>query len=282
MKTNGYNQCNGKRTLFFKRSSPVLLTLLVVYVDDIIITRSNLEEMKKLEECLAQAFQVKQLGPLKYFLGIKFARSNVGILMTQQKCILDLLQETKHMHCRISDTPIEVNHKLRLDNKDPSIGVSSYQKLIGQLLYLSHTRSDICYAVNVLSQFMHSSRSSHFQAANRVLRYLKGTTGLGITYKSTSKIDLTLYTDSDFAGSKVDYRSITRYCTILGGNLVTWRSKMQSVISKSSTEAKFCAMSKGMNEVMWIRNMLNDLRILYIQPIIIHCDHKWAISIMTE
>ena len=92
MKTLEYNQCNGEHTLFFKHSSPVLLTL--VYVDDIIITGSNFEEMKKLEECLALAFHVKQLGPLKYFLGIEFARSSEGILMTQQKYILDLLQET--------------------------------------------------------------------------------------------------------------------------------------------------------------------------------------------
>ena len=125
--------------------------------------------MKKLEECLAQAFQVKRLGPLKYFLGIKFSRSSEGILMTQQKYILDLLEETKHMYCRISVTPIEVNHKLRLDDKDPSVEVSSYQKLIGKLLHLSHTRPYICYTVNVLCKFMHSPRSSHFQAANRVL-----------------------------------------------------------------------------------------------------------------
>ena len=184
--------------------------------------------------------------------------------MTQQKYILDLLDETKHMDCRISDTPIEANHKLKLDDKDPHIEMSSYQKLIGKLLYLSHTRPDICYTVNVLSQFMHSPRVSHFQAANRVLRYIKKTTGLGITYKPTSKLDLVLYTDSDFAGSRVDYRSITSYCTFMGGNLETWRSKKQSVVSKSSTEAEFRAMSKGVDEVMWINNILNELQISYV------------------
>ena len=96
---------------------------------------------------------------------------------------------------------------------------------------------------------MRSPRSSHFQAANRVLRYLKGTTGLCITYKSIGKIDLTLSIDSDFASSKVDYRSTTGYCTILRGNLVTWRSKKQSVVSKSSTNVESRAMSKGIDEV---------------------------------
>ena len=106
-------------------------------------------------------------------------------------------------------------------------------------MYLSHTRRDICYTINLLSQFMHAPRTSHFQAANRVLRYLKGTLVLRITYKTTGKIDLILYTDSDFLGSKVDCRSTTRYCTILGGNLITWRSKKQSVVSKSSTKVEF-------------------------------------------
>ena len=105
--------------------------------------------------------------------------------------------------------------------------------------------------------------------------YLKGTTRLDITYKSTGKIDLTLYTNSNFAGSKVDYRSIAGYCIIRGGNLVTWRSKRQSVVSKSSTKAEFRVMSK----VMWITNMLNDIRIPYIQPIIIHYDKKLNVSI---
>ena len=83
MKSLGYRQCNGEHILFSKHSSPVLLTLLIVYVDDIIITGSDLKEIKELEQCLAQTFQVKQLGPLKYFLGIEFARSSEGILMTQ-------------------------------------------------------------------------------------------------------------------------------------------------------------------------------------------------------
>ena len=88
---------------------------------------------------------------------------------------------------------------------------------------------------------------------------------------------MTLYIDSDFAGSRVDYRSTTGYCTFLGGNLVTWRSKKQNLISKSSTEAEFRAMSKGIDEVMWIRNILEELQIPYIIPIDIRCDNKSAI-----
>ena len=133
--------------------------------------------------------------------------------------------------------------------------------------------------MNVLSQFKHSPRTSHLQAAHTVLKYLKGTTGLGLTYRQTGKLDLCLYTNSDYAGSRVDYRSTIGYCTILGGNLVTWRSKKQNIVSKSSTVAEFCAMSKGIDEVMWIKHMLDDLQIPYHKPIILRCDNKSAISI---
>ena len=156
---------------------------------------------------------------------------------------------------------------------------TSHQKLIGRLLHLSHTWLDISYSVNVLSQFMHSPRRSHFQAALRVLRYLKGTTGLGISFLKTGKLYLILYTDSDYVGSFVDRRSITGYCTMLGGNLVTWRSKKQNIMSKLSTGVEFRAMSCGINEVLWIRGIPQDLRIPYEEPIRMLCDNRSAIHI---
>ena len=184
MKTLNYQQCNGEHTLFFKQASQGLITILIVYVDDITIIGSNAKESRDLEQHLTKNFDVKQLGPLKYFLGIEFARSSEGILMTQQKYILELLKETKHINCHTNEIPIEANQKLAVLESDPKIELSSYQKLIGKLLYLAYTRPDICYTVNVLSQFMHSPRNSHFQAANRVLRYLKSTSGLGITIRN--------------------------------------------------------------------------------------------------
>ena len=201
-------------------------------MDDILITWNNLEEIKCLERHLHKNFQVKQLGPLKYFLRIEFARSSEGILMTQQKYILEILKETKHTNCHINDTPIGVKHKLTLNEEEPQVEISSYKKLIGKLLYLSLTRPVICYAVNILSQFMHSPRNSHFQAANRVIKYLKGTTGLGITYQKTSKLVLVVYTDSDFAGSCVDYRSTSRYCTFFGGHFFFFFEKRTRITQR--------------------------------------------------
>ena len=200
MKMFGYKQYTGNHTLFFKHSQTLGVTILIVYVDDIIITEDNDKEVMKLEEELAISFEVKKLGALKYFLGIEVAQSSSGYLMTQKKYILDLLNETKLLQGKANSTPIETNHKLTLRKDDITVEIGSYQRLIGKLLYLSHTQPEISYFVNVLTQFMHSPHKSHYHAALWILRYLKGTVGLGLTFRRTDKLNLEIYTDSDFGG----------------------------------------------------------------------------------
>ena len=170
-------------------------------------------------------WKLKQYDILKYYLGIEVAQSSSGYLMTQLKYILDLLNETKLLQGKANSTPIETNHKLTLKKDDLTVEIGSYQRLIGKLLYLSHTRPDISYSVNVLTQFMHSPQKSHYHAALQILRYLKRTAGLGLTFRRTSKLNLEIYTDSEFGGSLIDRRSTTGYCAMLGGNLITWKSK---------------------------------------------------------
>ena len=126
---------------------------------------------------------------------------------------------------------------------------------------------------------MHSPQKHHFEAVFRVLRYLNGIIGLGITFRKQGNLDVLIYTDYDFASCLLDHRSITGYCTFLGGNLVTCRSKKQNVVSKSSTEAEFRAISKGIDEVLWLRYLLRDLRIPYKEPIQLLCDNKSAICL---
>ena len=225
IKKSGYSQSNGDHTLFYKHSAKDKLTILVIYVDDIIITGNDPIERAKLEQGLKQEFAIKNLGRMKYFLGIEIAYSKNGILLSQQKYVLDLLAETGFMDCRPAKTPMEVNHKLNLSENEPETNAGEYQQLVGRLIYLAHTRPDISYAVNILSQFMHSPRLSHLQAAHRVLRYLKGTKGLGLHFRKSGMICLDAYTDSDFAGSLSDRRSTSGYCLFLAGNLVIWRSK---------------------------------------------------------
>jgi hypothetical protein len=170
---------------------------------------------------------------------------------------------------------------LKLGNTEESVAVDNemYQRLVGRLIYLSHTRPDIAYAVSMVSQFMHCPKEIHLQAAHRILHYLKGTPGRGILFKRNGNTTLEAYTDADYAGSIIDRRSTTGYCTFLGGNLVTWRSKKQNVVARSSAEAEFRAMAQGICELLWLKIILEDLKIKWEGPMKLYCDNKSAISI---
>jgi len=171
----GYKQCNGDHTLFYRHSGR-RITVLAVYVDDIIITGDDETEIKSLKGNLSKQFDVKGLGQLRYFLGIEIARSPKGIVLSQRKYVLDLLSETGMLGCRPISTPIDPNHKLCAESGNP-VNKESYQRLVGRLIYLCHTRPDISYAVSVVSRYMHDPRSGHLDAVYRILRYLKSSPG---------------------------------------------------------------------------------------------------------
>ncbi|CAJ2666495.1 unnamed protein product [Trifolium pratense] len=275
----GFKQSQGDHTLFVKHSKSGGVTVLLVYVDDIIVTGDNEEEQQMLSQHLAKEFEIKTLGKLKYFLGIEVAHSKKGIFISQQKYITDLLQETGKTACKPACTPIDPNIKLGNAEEDVAVNKERYQRLVGKLIYLSHTRPDVAFAVSLVSQFMHQPKEIHLQAALRIVQYLKGTPGRGILFERNGSVGLEAYTDADYVGSIVDRRSTTGYCTFLGGNLVTWKSKKQSVVSRSSAEAEFRAMAQGICELLWLKSILEDLRIKSDEPMKLYCDNKSAISI---
>jgi hypothetical protein len=233
----GYKQSQGDHTLFIKHSPSGGVTALLVYVDDIIVTRDDDKERQILSQCLAKEFKIKALGRLKYFLGIEVAHSRLGIFISPQKYVKDLLEETGKIVCKPKSTPIDLNLRLGKAEEDVAVDREMYQRLVGRLIYLSHTRLDIAYAISMISQFMHSLKEVHLQVAHQVLQYLKGTPGKGILFKRTRGLVLEAYTDADYVGSIVDRRLTSGYCTFLGGNLVTWRSKKKNVVARSSAEA---------------------------------------------
>lgn len=243
MKKSGYKQSQGDHTLFIKHSATGKVTALLVYVDNIIVTGNYEKEKHELKHKLMEEFEIKELGRLKYFLGIEVAYSRQGIFISQQKYVTDLLKEIGKTACKPISTPIDSNHKLSEAKEEPTVDKQLYQRLVGRLIYLAHTRPDIAYSVSVISQFMHDPRESHLQAAYRILHYLKGNPGKGILFKKTNTLTLEAYTDADYASSLVDRRSTTRYCTFLGGNLVTWRSKKQNVVARSSAKSEFRAIA---------------------------------------
>uniref|UniRef100_A0A8R7UCU5 Reverse transcriptase Ty1/copia-type domain-containing protein n=1 Tax=Triticum urartu TaxID=4572 RepID=A0A8R7UCU5_TRIUA len=273
----GYKQCNGDHTVFYRHAER-RITILAVYVDDIIITGDDDIEILRLKKNLSKEFEVKDLGHLRYFLGIEIARSPKGIVLSQRKYVLDLLSDTGMLGCRAASTPIDQNHKLSAQSGEP-VDRENYQRLVGRLLYLCHTRPDISYAVSVVSRYMHDPRSGHLDAVHHILRYLKGSPGKGLWFKKNGHLNVDGYSDADWASCLDDRRSTSGYCVFVGGNLVSWRSKKQSVVSRSTAEAEYRAMSLGLSEMLWVRNLLTELKVMRRGLVKVWCDNKSAINI---
>ncbi|RVW69137.1 Retrovirus-related Pol polyprotein from transposon RE1 [Vitis vinifera] len=216
------NQAN--HTLFVKKSHAGKMTILIVYVDDIILSRNDMEELQNLKKYLSEEFEVKDLGNLKYFLGMEVARSRKGIVVSQRKYILDLLKKTGMLGCKPIDTPMDSQKKLGIEKESTPVDRGRYQWLVGRLIYLSHTRPDIGFAVSAVSQFMHSPTEEHMEAVYRILRYLKMTPGKGLFFRKTENHDTEVYSDADWAGNIIDRRSTSGYYSFVWGNLVTWRT----------------------------------------------------------
>ncbi|CAH9095246.1 unnamed protein product [Cuscuta europaea] len=255
------------------------IAVLIVYVDDIILTGNYCKEIEDLKKKLAQEFEIKDLGELKYFLGMEIARSKKGIVVSQRKYILDLLHETGMSACRTIDTPIDPNQKLGNVKEGVPVNIHQYQRLVGRLIYLAHTRPDIAFAVSMVSQFMHNPFQEHLDATYRILRYLKSCPGKGLFFKRSDNRNVEAFTDADYAGSITDRRSTSGYCTYVWGNLVTWRSKKQNIVARSSAESEFRSMANGICELLWIKRMMSELNMEMELPMKLSCDKKAAINI---
>ncbi|BFG41758.1 hypothetical protein CerSpe_280320 [Prunus speciosa] len=174
-----------------------------------------------------------------------------------------------------------MEENLKLNNIDGNLlnNPASYRRLIGRLIYLTVTRPDILFAVNILSQFMHQPRQPHMKAATRLVHYLKGSPGQGILLSSHNELKLQAFCDSDWASCPMTRRSTTGYCVFLGTSPISWKTKKQPTVSRSSSEAEYRAMAVATCELQWLRYLLQDLGISHSFPSTLYCDNKAAIYI---
>jgi transposase InsO family protein len=279
--SHGMTRSQADHSVFFKKKRTGIV-ILVVYVDDIVITGSDKEGIQILINHLSSSFLTKDLGKLRYFLGIEVARSKAGISLSQRKYTLDILQDTGYLGSKPVSTPMEPNLKLMPDEGDFVDDPDTYRRLVGKLIYLTITRPDISYAVSIVSQFMTNPRVPHMNAVIRILKYLKNAPGRGLFYRSSGHLRIEGYTDADWAGSPSDRKSTTGYCTFIGGNLVTWRSKKQSVVARSSAEAEYRAMAHTTCELTWLRTVLQEFGLLTQGPTPLYCDNQAAIHIASN
>ncbi|KAK7367055.1 hypothetical protein VNO80_09061 [Phaseolus coccineus] len=276
--SSGYAQAHADHSLFIKNTGSVF-TALIIYVDDIMLTGNCASEITKIKATLHSHFHIKDLGQLKYFLGIEVAHSSQGISLCQRKYCLDLIKDSGLMGCKPFSTPMDDSLRLHQDSSEPLSDPLSYRRLVGRLIYLTTTRPDIPFATQQLSQFMVTPTQTHLQAALRVIRYLKGCPGKGFFFSRKSSTQLLGFSDADWATCTDTQRSITGYCFFIGNSLVSWKAKKQSTVSRSSTEAEYRALASATCELQWLSFLFDDLRISITKNPVLYCDSQSALYI---
>ncbi|KAG7549162.1 Retrotransposon Copia-like N-terminal [Arabidopsis thaliana x Arabidopsis arenosa] len=275
---HGFLQSLFDPTLFVRLDSEGFLALLV-YVDDIMLISNKDSAVLSIKQLLAKEFKIKDLGQLRYFLGLEVARAQAGISVSQRKYTLELLEEFGFLGCKPLATPMELGLKLNQETGDLLPDPSYYRKLIGKLVYLTVTRPDICFAVNKLSQYVNAPRQPHLNAAHRILRYLKNDPGQGVFYSANSTLTLRGFADADWSNCPETSRSISGYCVFLGDSLISWKSKKQDIVSRSSAEAEYRSMANATCELIWLNSMLEDLHVPLADTIVLYCDNEAALHI---
>jgi hypothetical protein len=285
---NGFKSCGADQCVYIKRSRNGFIYV-CLYVDDMIIAAKTSEEIRDVKDALKNAFKMKELGPAKFILGMEIDHNTTaGALMIKHpRYIDDVVERFGQANTKPVDNPCAAGLKL---SKSQSPGTKAerdamrskpYRSLIGCLLYITTcTRPDIAFVVTQLSLFLENPGKQHWNAAVRVLRYLKSTRQHGIIYQGgTGSVTLKAYSDADWGTNLDDRRSVSGVMVMIGNAPVVFKSKFQRTVAVSSAEAEYMALSLCVQEVLWTRAMLTDMGALQRNATTIWEDNQGAIAL---
>ncbi|CAL9022501.1 unnamed protein product [Prunus brigantina] len=269
----GFTRSQADTSLFiFQQASHTIFLLL--YVDDIVVTGSDSTHLQRFISLLSAHFDIKDLGPLSYFLGLQVLHKDGTLHIHQLKYAHDLLNKANLLNSKPASTPLATKVLLSVSDGALLSNPTEYRELVGSLQYLTLTRPDISFAINTVAQFMSAPRTPHLVAAKRILRYIKGTIDLGLSFTpQTAAARLSAYSDADWAGCPDSRRSTTGYVITLGTNLISWCSKKQPTVTRSSTESEYRALSHACAETNWLCSLLHELGVRLRFPVQLFCDN---------
>nr|KYP49021.1 Copia protein [Cajanus cajan] len=245
-----------------------------IYVDDIVFGSTNVSLCKEFAKAMQGEFEMLMMGELTFFLGLQIKQMNDGIFISQSKYCNELLKKFGMEGCKEAATPISNTCNLDLDEKGIAVDNSKYRGIIGSLLYLTASRPDIMFAVCLCA----NPKESHMKCVKRILKYLKGTTNVGLWYPKGVSLSLIGYLDSDYAGCRLDRKSTSGTCHLLGSALVSWHSKKQACVALSTTEAKYIAAGSCCAQILWMKQQLRDYG-TELNKIPLRCDNTSAINL---
>jgi hypothetical protein len=222
---------NAHDRALFVHVSPYGRTLLLLYVDDMIITGDDFEYITFVKAHLIDQFLMSELGPLRYFFGIEISSTSEGFFLSQEKYIQYLLDRASLTDHRTAKTSMELNIHLTLTNGEPLEDATRYRCIVGSLVYLGVTKPNILYYVHILSQFVSAHTQIHYSHLLCVLRYLRETISHRLFFPYSSSLQLQAYCDANWASDPSGCHSLSAYCVFLGGSLIAWKTKKQVAVS---------------------------------------------------
>ncbi|WVZ81022.1 hypothetical protein U9M48_028449 [Paspalum notatum var. saurae] len=249
-----------------------------IYVDDIIFGGSSHVWVSSFAEQMSREFEMSLMGVFQFFLGLQIKPGPEGIFVHQAKYTRDILKKFEMGDSKPMTTPMSTNTALDADEDGEAVDQKEFRGMIGSLLYLTATRPDIQFAVCLCARYQASPRTSHRQAVKRIFRYLKFTPELGLWYSSGSSLSLRGFSDADHAGCRIDHKSTSGTCQLLGTSLVSWSSRKQASVSLSTIEAEYIVAASCCSQLLWMKSTLSDFGLRFGKiPLLV--DSTSAISV---
>lgn len=251
----------------------------LTYVDDFLICSSDDNMVQEFKRNMMKMFEMEDLGEAQQILGMLITRdrSNRKLILSQEKYVNKILTKFKMEDSNPSLTPMDVSFNLKQQFSEPFTNKLQYASLIGSLLYAAlGTRPDIMYSVVSLSRYNSQPTKEHWIAAKRVLRYLKGTKGLGLCYQGSP--EFAIYSDAEFARDQDNRKSVGGYCSLVWGGCISWQSKKQELVALSSTESEYIAVSTAAREAIWLTRLLREFKEEIHLPVTIFEDNQGCIA----
>lgn len=222
---------------------------------------------------------MSMLGELTFFLGLQVIQLQQGIFMSQTKYAKEMIRRFNMADCKPVSTPMETGCKLTKSDDSLEVNQSEYRSMIGSLLYLTASRSDLMFAVCLVSSFQSAPKQSHLNAVKQIFRYIQGRQDYGLWYPRNNDFTLVGFTNSDWASCLDDRKSTNGAAFFLSDCLVAWHSKRQDCVTLSTAESEYIATTACCTQLIWISHQVIDMGISIAKPISIYCDNTSAINL---